>query len=183
MDNQSLLDNINFQFTIAKQLLDYHLSSLEQEEYIWCSPKSSLNIKEVDGKWEADLPDTEAYDIGPPSIAWTLWHITYWWEMVIDHSFGEGRLKKEDIKVIPDVKEIKRHIESLITRWEKILDQLVDDQLHSKKLSSFPFYNKVEFHKLAAWLNLELMKNAAEVGYARFVYGAEINEPGRKHDS
>ncbi len=174
MNNNVLINNIKFQFSIAKQLLDYHLTSLDQEEYMWPSPKSSLHIKEEKGEWYAELPHTEAYDIGPPSISWTLWHITYWWEMVLDYSFGEDRLSKEDIKVTNDVEEIKMYIKSLAHRWEKILSALTDYELHSKELSKFPFNKEVEFHKLASWLNLELMKNASEIGYARFDY-ATIN--------
>ena len=171
MDNNDVLkDNIMFQFNISKQLLKYHLSSLEQEEYLWCSPKSSLYLKEAEGTWYAELPETEAYDIGTPSIAWTLWHITFWWEMVFDHSFSEGNLTKDDIKVTTDVEEIKAHIYSLVDNWEKKLAQLTNDEFNSKKFSKFPFDTQVEFHKLASWLNLELMKNAAEIGYARFDY-------------
>jgi len=66
----------------------------------------------------------------PPSVAWLTWHITYWWSMVLDHSFEE-------------------FLSSERTRW--------------------PFVER-PFHELAAWLNVELMKNAAEIGYCRFLY-------------
>jgi len=122
------------------------------------------------------LPETESYDIGTPSIAWTLWHITFWWEMVFDHSFGEGNLTKDDIKVSADVEEVKAHIYYLVNKWEKKLSHLSDDELNSKQFSKFPFNNEVEFHKLASWLNLELMKNASEVGYARFDYATVNNK-------
>ncbi|WP_059103435.1 DinB family protein [Shouchella shacheensis] len=170
MKVESLIDNIKFQFSISKQLLDYHLTSLEQEEYMWKSPKSGLFLKEFEGEWFADLPETESYDLGTPSVAWTLWHITFWWEMVFDNAFGEGKVKKEDIKVTTDVAEIKRQINSLAERWESKLNQLTSEDYQSKKYSKFPFNNEVEFHKLASWLNLELIKNASEVGYARFDY-------------
>ncbi|SDB83830.1 DinB superfamily protein [Pelagirhabdus alkalitolerans] len=170
MTNHDLVDNIKFQFSISKQLLDYHLSSLEQTEYMWQPPKGSLYIKEIEGEWYAELPETESYHIGPPSIAWTLWHITYWWEMVFDYSFGDGDLTKDDIKVSNDVSEVKDHIYSLVNRWEEKLLQLTNEEFNSKQFSKFPFNNDVEFHKLASWLNLELMKNASEIGYARFDY-------------
>jgi hypothetical protein len=34
------------------------------------------------------------------------------------------------------------------------------------------------FRDVAAWLNLELMKNAAEIGYARFLYAAREGGAG-----
>ncbi|WP_066186591.1 DinB family protein [Gracilibacillus timonensis] len=168
----ALRDNIKFQFSISRQLLEYHLSSLSQDEYMWRSPNSGLYIQEVDGNWYADLPESEAYDIGTPSIAWTLWHITFWWEMVFNHSFGDGTLTKEDINVNRNVESVKSTINSLIERWEKTLSNVTEEDLNSKHYSKFPFNNEVEFHKLASWLNLELMKNASEIGYVRFEYAS-----------
>ncbi|WP_040982878.1 DinB family protein [Oceanobacillus jeddahense] len=169
---KALLNNITFQFNISKQLLEYHLTSLGQEEYRWCSPNAGLYLKEKNGKWVADLPESENYHIGTPSIAWTLWHITFWWEMVLDHSFGEGTLTKEEIKVHEDVASVKTAIHSLIVKWEEILANLKEEELYSKAYTAFPFNNEVAFHHLASWLNLELMKNAAEIGYVRFEYAS-----------
>ncbi|GIN74196.1 hypothetical protein J14TS2_46710 [Bacillus sp. J14TS2] len=171
-ETNALLNNIKFQFSISKQLLEYHLATLEQEEYRWCSPNAGLYIQEKAGKWHVDLPDSEAYHIGTPSIAWTLWHITFWWEMVLDHSFGEGTLTKEDIKVHEHVESVKNAIHLLMEKWENILDNLKEEDLYSTSYSKFPFNNEVEFHQLASWLNLELMKNTAEIGYVRFEYAS-----------
>ncbi|WP_227995138.1 DinB family protein [Oceanobacillus sp. CFH 90083] len=171
-ENNALLNNITFQFSISKQLLEYHLASLEQEEYRWCSPNAGLCLREAAGKWIADFPESEAYHIGTPSIAWLLWHITFWWEMVLDHAFGEGTLTKEEIKVHEDVELVKTAIHSLIAKWEEILANIKEEELYSKAYTAFPFNNEVEFHQLASWLNLELMKNAAEIGYVRFEYAS-----------
>ncbi|GAB2566306.1 DinB family protein [Gracilibacillus alcaliphilus] len=171
-EKTALLENITFQFSISKQLLEYHLTSLEQEEYSWRSPNAGLYIQEEGGKWFAKLPESEAYEIGTPSIAWTLWHITFWWEMVLDHSFGEGTLTQEDIKVHEQVESVKTAIHTLIEKWEQILAGVTEEELYSKAYSKFPFNNEVAFHQLASWLNLELMKNAAEIGYARFEYAS-----------
>lgn len=172
--NNVLIDNIKFQFGISKQLLDYHLSTLNQEEYLWRSPNCGLYIQEIDGKWYANFPENETYDIGTPSIAWILWHITFWWEMVLNHSFGDGTLTKEQINVYKDVEAVKLNIYSLVERWEKILNRLTEEELYSKRYSKFPFNNEVEFHKVASWLNLELMKNASEIGYVRFEYASNL---------
>lgn len=169
-NNDALKDNIQFQFSISRQLLEYHLSSLEQKEYMWQPLNSSLYIKKADGIWYAELPETESYGIGPPSIAWILWHITFWWEMVFNHSFGEGDLTKDDVEATADAEKIKAHLYELADGWEKKLSQLTEEEWTSRQHSSFPFNNEVEFHKLASWLNLELMKNASEIGYARFNY-------------
>ncbi|GAA3008981.1 DinB family protein [Tetragenococcus solitarius] len=178
--HHALLDNIKFQFDISKKLLEYHLSSLSQEEYLWRSPNCGLYIQERNGKWYADFPKKETYDIGTPSIAWTLWHITFWWEMVFNHSFGDGTLTKEQINVYKDVESVKLNIYSLVERWQKTLSNLAEEELYSKYYSKFPFNNEVEFHKLASWLNLELMKNASEIGYVRFEYASFLNRENKR---
>lgn len=48
-NNDALKGNIQFQFSISRQLLEDHLSSLEQEEYVWQPSNSSLYIKKADG--------------------------------------------------------------------------------------------------------------------------------------
>ncbi|GMA08325.1 hypothetical protein GCM10025886_14760 [Tetragenococcus halophilus subsp. flandriensis] len=170
-NNKALIDNIKFQFDISKKLLEYHLDSLSQDEYLWRSPNCGLYIQEIDGRWYANFPEHENYDLGTPSVAWTLWHITFWWEMVFNHSFGDGKLTKEDINVYEDVESVKENINSLIERWQEKLDSVTEEELYSK----FPFSNEVEFHKLASWLNLELMKNASEIGYVRFEYASFLS--------
>lgn len=42
--------------------------------------------------------------------------------------------------------------------------------LQSTELAKFPLKD-CPFSDIIAWLNLELMKNASEIGYARFLFG------------
>lgn len=167
---EMLVDNIQFQFSISKQMLSYHLDTLDQEEYMFKSEKNGLCIQEKDGTFYADFPETESYSMGTPTVAWTLWHICYWWELVFNNAFGDGTFKKEDIIVYNDVSKVRNKIYSLCEEWEIKLNQLQLEDYQDKKYTKFPFNNEVEFHKLASWLNLELMKNASEIGYARFDY-------------
>ncbi|MDF2927423.1 MAG: hypothetical protein K0R57_6337 [Paenibacillaceae bacterium] len=51
------------------------------------------------------------------------------------------------------------------------LTELPNDEFLSGNRTRWPFADK-PFHELAAWLNLELMKNAAEIGYCRFLYAS-----------
>lgn len=166
---QALRENLLFQFDIAKQMLNYHLTDLGQEEYMWQAVPSSLHIQPKEGKWVADWPETESYEIGTPSIAWTMWHIIFWWKMVNDYSFGEGILTKEEVAPFSHVEQAKEEIDSLISQWEKTLTELSDQDLLSSAYTKWPFTD-LPFYQLAGWLNLELMKNAAEIGQSRFQY-------------
>src|SRR4051812_22042679 len=51
------------------------------------------------------------------------------------------------------------------------LDRLGDEELQRTARVRWPMKDR-PFADLAAWLNVELMKNAAEIGFVRFLYAA-----------
>ena len=53
------------------------------------------------------------------------------------------------------------------------LEQLTDADLKSTRRTRWPFQNR-PFGDVIAWVNVELTKNAAEIGYARFLYAVRI---------
>lgn len=164
-------DALKFQFDIAWQLLEYHLNGLEDEESLWKPSEKGLHVTEEDGIWRADWPDTESYDIGPSSIAWLTWHITYWWSMVFDYSFGNGSLTREDVHWPGSMAAVRERIGRLRDDWTAVLETMPDEELLSGGKTKWPFDGR-PFCELAAWLNLELMKNAAEIGCGRFLYAS-----------
>jgi hypothetical protein len=86
------------QYQTAWSLLDYHLASLTTQECLWRPAEAGLHVHlRADGSWGADWPTHEGYDLGPSSIGWLTWHLVFWWSMVIDHSFGEGKLAREGV--------------------------------------------------------------------------------------
>jgi DinB superfamily len=168
----SLRDHIKFQFDISRQLLEYHLDTLHDKEYLAPGSSQGLHIHKEGDVWKADWPESEGYETGPASIAWTMWHITYWWEMVLDHSFGSGTLQRSDIDCYGNVEAAKEKMTALADRWENILANLSDEEFLSTEYTKWPFRD-LPFHKVAGWLNLELMKNAAEIGSCRFDYASK----------
>jgi hypothetical protein len=73
------------QFDLAWQLAWYHLETVRDEACLWRPADRGLHVHRVsDGTWRADWPQREAYDIGPPSIAWLTWHMLFWWSMVLN---------------------------------------------------------------------------------------------------
>lgn len=164
-------NTLNFQFQISWQLLEIHLDGLTDEEYLWRPASKGLHIVNESGVWRPDWPESEAYDIGPASIAWLTWHITFWWTMVLDYSFGNGTLTREGVRCPGNIKETRENIIRLRNEWEAAVAGLPDDEILSGNRTKWPFTNK-PFPELAAWLNLELMKNAAEIGYCRFLYAS-----------
>lgn len=49
------------------------------------------------------------------------------------------------------------------------MQTLTDEDLRSSARTRWPFQDK-PFAEVLAWLNIELTKNAAELGYAGFLY-------------
>ncbi len=155
------------QFEISWGLLAYHLETLEDAECLWRpAPRSPHVAQLADGTWRADWPEDESYAAGAPSIAWLTWHIDFWWSMTFDHHLGDGTLTRERVAWGGSVEEMKRRIGAHRQRWIELLD--APDKWPGQ--ARWPFADR-PFEDVVAWLNVELMKNAAEIGYARFVYG------------
>ncbi len=158
------------QFEISWQLLSYHLNGLSIEECLWKPTEKGVFLKKADDNtYKGSFPETEGYEIGAPNIAWLTWHIDYWWSMTLNHSFGDGTLNSEMVVWKPSVDDIKNRFEELKSEWVSRVSNLSDSDLHADRLSKFPVAG-CPFTDIIAWLNVELMKNTSEIGYARFLY-------------
>lgn len=158
------------QHETAWKLTGIHLGGLATEECLWRPARRGLHVKQAaDGAWRADWPDHEGYDLGPPSIAWLTWHMGYWWSMVLDHSVGKGSLSRETVTWPGTADGVREWLGRLQREWKAVLERTTDDDLRSMERTRWPFQAR-PFGDVVAWVNLELTKNAAEIGYARFLY-------------
>ncbi|MCY1083668.1 DinB family protein [Archangium lansingense] len=158
------------QFETAWALTQYHLEGLTTEECLWRPAHKGLHVhKEPEGRWRADWPESEGYDIGPSSIAWLSWHFGFWWSMVLDHSFGDATLSRENVVWPGTADGVREWLGRLQGQWRAKLEQLTDEDLRSTQRTRWPFQDR-PFGDVVAWANVELTKNAAELGYARFLY-------------
>ena len=159
------------QFETAWTLARFHHDGLATEECLWRPASVGLHVvyEGSDGKWRADWPDHEGYDLGPPSIAWLTWHLGFWWSMVLDHSFGRGTLSRENVLWPGNADDVREWLGRLRGRWRVVLEQVTDEELRSAQRTRWPFQDR-PFGDVIAWVNVELTKNAAEIGYARFLY-------------
>jgi len=158
------------QLETAWMLTDFHLQGLSTEECLWRPAEAGLHVRQgPDGRWYADWPEHERYDLGPSSIAWLTWHLGFWWSMVLDHSFGDGVLSREGVFWPGSAEEVREWIGGLNAEWRWRLEGLTDDDLRSTARARWPLQDR-PFSNVVAWVNIELAKNAAEIGYARFLY-------------
>ncbi len=158
------------QLDIAWALASHHLDSLTTDECLWRPARRGLHVaRHGDGTWIADWPDHEGYDLGPPSIGWLTWHMLFWWSMVIEHSFGDGRLRREAVTWPGSADAARDAIRDHHSRWRASIEALTDADLGTDERTRWPFAGR-PFAEIVAWANIELAKNAAEIGYARFLY-------------
>jgi hypothetical protein len=161
---------LSSQFETACQLTNYHLAGLTTEECLWRPAPVGLHVRQhPDGVWRADWPEHEGYDLGPPSIAWITWHMGFWWSMVLDYSFGSGTLTREDVNWPGTADGVRQWLGRLEGEWRSALASLSDGDLRSTDRARWPMTDR-PFGDVVAWATVELTKNAAEVGYARFLY-------------
>jgi hypothetical protein len=166
------------QFDIAAKLTRFHLQTLTTEECLWRPAPQGLHVHcRDDGSWQADWPKSEGYEVGPPSIAWVTWHIGYWWSMVLDHSFGAKSLERSSVHWPGSASGVRAWIGDLEARWLQSIAVLSDAELAADAMSRWPFSER-PFADIIAWANLELAKNAAEIGYARFLYASRREHEG-----
>lgn len=163
------------QFDTAWKLTTVHLDGLTTEECLWRPALRGLHVCQLsDGRWNADWPDTETYDVGPPSIAWITWHIGFWWSMVLDHSFDGATLARENVMWPGDARETRAWLVRLHDRWRAEIERMTDEDLRSTRRTAWPYKDR-PFGDVVAWLNIELTKNAAEIGFARFLYAVRAD--------
>lgn len=164
-----LRDTLLRQFDIAWSLTEYHLNGLETEECLWRPATQGLHVLLRDGSWKADWPAHEGYDLGPSSIAWITWHMLFWWSMVLDHSFGSATLAREDVNWPGSADALRARVVELQGQWRRRLEAMSEEELGDTQRTRWPFQGR-PFVDVVSWLNIELAKNAAELGYARFLY-------------
>ncbi len=164
-----LRDTLLGQLDTAWALTCYHLDGLTTEECLRRPGRAGLHVhRGEDGRWRAEWPEHEGYDLGPASIAWLTWHLGFWWSMVQNHSFGDATLAREHVDWPGTADEARAWISRLHAEWRAAVERLSDEDLRSTDRTRWPLQGK-PFGDIVAWVNLELMKNAAEIGYARFV--------------
>jgi len=167
------------QFGISWALTAHHLNGLSTDECLWRPAEPCLHVREVGtGQWVADWPEHEGYAIGPPSIAWTTWHMGFWWHKAIAHLVGEAGPSARDVPWPGSAQGVQQQLGALRTQWLELLSNASAADLQAVRAHGWPIPD-APLQTTAAWLNVELMKNAAEIGVIRFLYGVRAGRAAR----
>lgn len=162
---------LSSQFQMAWALASHHLEGLTTEECLWRPAPRGLHL---DSNGVGEWPAHEGYDLGPPSIAWITWHMCFWWRKALEHLRGQTSLAFSSVTWPGTATLVRAELMSLCDEWRTTV--LARGDLGAPQPASWPLLD-ASGAEIAAWLNLELMKNAAEIGLVRFLYAVR-NEPG-----
>ena len=92
--------------------------------------------------------------------------------MALDHAFGDGTLQRDAVTWPGNAEDACAWIAGLQAEWAGALDRLEDEDFASTVHTRWPFRDR-PFADVVAWVNVELTKNAAEIGYARSLFAVQ----------
>ncbi|NDU77156.1 DinB family protein [Actinomadura sp. DSM 109109] len=165
------------QLSIAWALLDHHMKGWRDDDVFWEPAPLHWTMHRARGGWAPDFADVEPSPVPAPTIAWLTWHIGWWWSAALAH------LEQTDVPAHGDVRwpdtstAITAWLEGLHEAWRAALS--ATDRLDDRSAFPWPEEAGLTVADMCAWVNIELMKNAAEIGqlliirHARHRPGAE----------
>ncbi|WP_433701065.1 DinB family protein [Nocardiopsis sp. CA-288880] len=158
-----------WQFDLTWSLFEYHLERLEPGDFLWEPGPLCWTVRRgEDGVWTPDWADAEPDPVPVPTVAWVTWHIGWWWSVTLDHLRGRAPRDREDV-VWSGADEAVAWLRGLRTEWLEVLDGLGAEDLDAPAPFPWPPGSGLTVAHTVAWVNAELMKNAAEVGQLRML--------------
>ncbi|UCM86467.1 DinB family protein [Streptomyces marincola] len=159
-------DLLAHQLDIIWALFEYHVRELDDAACLWePSPNSWTVRQDLSGRWVADWRVPEPDPVPTPTVGWLTWHIGYWWTTTAGHCFGAGAPEREAIAWPGGAQAATRWLRGLKDTWRAGLLALTDEELDSAgRTAGLPWGEGQPLGNVAAWVNVELAKNVAEIG-------------------
>lgn len=158
------------QFDLVWALTDLHLAALTEDDFGW--PPSDLVWtvrQDADGVWRPDWADVEPDPIPVPTVAWLTWQMQWYWSTALAHVQQQDPPERRDVTWPGTGLAAIAALRDLSAQWRDALVALDDGDL--TRPSAFPWpvdVGRTVAH-MVAWLNVELAKNAAEIGQIRMI--------------
>jgi hypothetical protein len=161
---------LRWQFDLAWSFFEYHLERLEETDFLFePGPVCWTMHARADGSWTPDWAESAPDPIPVPTIAWTSWHLGWWLGSALEHASGQAPPDPLEVEW-PGVGEPAiAWLRELGEQWAGVLDELSDAGLDSPASFPWPVDAERTVADMAAWVNAELMKNAAEIGTIRLL--------------
>lgn len=169
-----------WQFGMAWRLADeFHLPRLTDAMCLWRPHPESWTVHRApDGRWLPDWSDEDPLEPAPPSIAWLTWHLIWWWSDALTVLRGGQPAERREVSWPGSAASAGIEIRRIASEWCDAIDQLSSDETQAP--TSFPWPEPRPLVYTIAWVNMELMKNVAEVGEVANMYThAASRSPGQ----
>ncbi|WP_039791591.1 DinB family protein [Amycolatopsis sp. ATCC 39116] len=161
---------LRWQFDLTWSLADLHLSALTPADFRWEPGPLTWHVREAGDGWTIDWADTEPDPVPVPTIAWIAWHVGWWWSVTLNHAHGRRPRERESVGWPGDENAVA-WLRELAADWGGVLDRLSDPD--APAAFPWPAEAGLTVAHQAAWVNAELMKNAAEIGQLRLLRAAQ----------
>ncbi|GLW10298.1 DNA damage-inducible protein DinB [Microtetraspora sp. NBRC 13810] len=168
---------LRWQLDVSWSLTALNLEKLTDEECVWEPAPGSWSVRpQSDGSWAADWAMPEPDPVPMTSVGWVMWHVGFWWDHAYSHTFGDAYASGKTLDftasaaVTPWPGSAEAGVAWLTAcrdRWAEALDSLTEDDLGSTARSGWFAGGDLPLGQVLAWVNIELMKNAGEIGLLR----------------
>jgi hypothetical protein len=166
-------DLLRRQFDVTWALFEYHLDRLAPADFLWEPAPHCWTVRRTaEGTWVPDWAETEPDPVPVPTIGWLSWHIGWWWSVTQDHLEGRPPRSRTDATWPGPGKPTVEWLRDLRTQWLTTLADLTEPDLDATAPFPWPDDSGYTVADMLAWANVELMKNAAEIGQVRLLRAA-----------
>lgn len=164
---------LHWQLDVAWSLLEVHLSDLDDSAYLWEPAPGAWTVRRgPNGQWVADRPMTDLSVHPEPArtIGWLTWRLGSWWAETSARCFGAepdtdllgGERPRGDWP--GDGEATLDWLRSVRDGWSRGLNTLQDADLDSTARAEWLQRGTRPFGYVAAWVNTEVTRSAAEIG-------------------
>ncbi|MFD2079088.1 DinB superfamily protein [Actinopolymorpha cephalotaxi] len=167
---------LRWQLDVAWSLLEVHLGDLDNSAYLWEPAPGAWTVRrEPDGRWTADRPMTDLSVHPEPArtIGWLTWRLGSWWAETSERCFGAEFGDHPPSGDWPgDGEATLDWLRSVRDGWSRGLSALEDTDLDSTARAEWLQRGTRPFGYVAAWVNTEVTRFAAEIGLLRSLHRA-----------
>ncbi|MBU6532959.1 DinB family protein [Streptomyces mayonensis] len=162
------------QLGIAWALMDHHLERLGDDDLHWAPADHHWAVRRVGDLWVPDFADVEPTPVPVPTAAWVTWHVGWWWSTALAHLTGARVPAREDAHWPGDAASTTDWLRSLHSEWSRALAGA--DTMDDASAYPWPVEAGFTMGDMCAWVNVELAKNAAELGQLLMIRAAAGDE-------
>lgn len=153
-----------WQFRMAWSLADeVQLPRLTDAMCLWQPHPESWTVHRTpDERWLPEWAHEDPVEPPPPSIGWLSWHVIWWWSDALSVLRGWQPSPRGDVAWPGTAESAVAEIRRIAQEWREVIEQLSDAA--ARVPVAFPWPDPRPLIYTVFWVNMELMKNVAEIG-------------------